>query len=480
MEPLMATQKQPAYRTNQTDLGNARRLVKAFGKDIRYCYGWTQWLVWDGVRWREDTTGEIERRAKTTVLKIYDEVSKVKSEDTRKTLASWATKSESRRAIKDMIDLARSEPGIAITPAELDANPFQLNCLNGTVNLRTGELYPHRREDFITKLAPERYDPQARDQMWEKVLNDATGGNIELQELMQRAFGYATTGDTGEEVLFLIHGPAATSKSTIIDAIKATLGDYALTADFETFVKRRDVGGPRNDIARLAGSRLVVSIEVDEGKQLAEGLVKMITGGDTIAARKLYKESFEFKPAFKLVLVANHPPKVDPDDDAMWRRIYVIPMDHQVPKHLRDPKVKAHLRDPSLAGPAILQWLLKGCLDWQHDGLKIPAVVQQATDEYRASQDSFGDFISDRCVLAPDAWVSSEELHEDYDAWLSDRGEGWLNGDSLTDKAFAKKLRRFGSLPRKSTGGVRGWSGIRLDRDKPSFDASTTDSDSVQ
>ena len=168
-----------------------------------------------------------------------------------------------------------------------------------------------------------------------------------------------STVTAGEEVLFLVHGPAATSKSTIIEAIKTTLGDYAQTSDFETFVKRRDAGGPRNDIARLAGSRLVVSIEVDEGKQLAEGLVKTITGGDTVTARYLYHESFEFKPAFKLWLVANHAPKVDPDDDAMWRRIHLIPMVCQVPAHSRDPKIKAHLRDPTLAGPAILQWLLK-------------------------------------------------------------------------------------------------------------------------
>jgi putative DNA primase/helicase len=476
----MPTQKQPTHRINQTDLGNARRLVKLFGKDIRYCCGGAHWLVWDGVRWREDTTGEIERRAKTTVIRIYDELSKIKSEDARKTLASWATKSESKRAIKDMIDLARTEPGIPIKPAELDANSYQLNCLNGTLNLRTGELYPHRREDFITKLAPVKYDPKARDQIWEKVLNDATGANTELHALMQRAFGYSITGDTREEVLFLIHGPAATSKSTIIEAIKATLGDYAMTADFEAFVKRRDVGNPRNDIARLAGSRLVVSIEVDEGMRLAEGLIKMITGGDTVTARKLYHESFEFKPAFTLVLVTNHAPKVNADDDAMWRRIHVIPMVCQVPKHLRNSKIKDHLTNPAIAGPAILQWLLKGCLDWQRDGLKIPTVVQQATDEYRASQDSFGEFISDCCVLESDAWVSSEDLHDEYDAWLSERGEGWLNGDSLNEKQFAKKLRRFESLPHKGTGGVRGWRGIRLKRDKPAFDTSTTNSDSVQ
>jgi putative DNA primase/helicase len=410
-------------------------------------------------------------------LSIYNEAAQAKTQEKREKLSAWAMRSESERAITAIIRLAQSESGIAIAPVELDVNPYQLNCLNGTIDLRTGKLHRHRREDFITKLAPIRYDPQARDAIWEKVLSDATGGNIELQELMQRAFGYSITGDTGEEVLFLIHGPAATSKSTVIEAIKSTLGDYAQTSDFEAFVKRRDVGGPRNDIARLAGSRLVVSIEVDEGKQLAEGLVKMVTGGDTVTARRLYQESFEFKPAFKLVLVTNHAPKVDPDDDAMWRRIHVIPMVCQVPKHLRDPKVKAHLRDPAAAGPAILQWLLKGCLAWQREGLKIPAVVQQATDEYRDSQDSFADFVSDRCILESAAWVSSEALRKSYDEWSSEHGNGWLNGDSLSDKAFAKKLQRFGLSPRKGTGGVRGWSGLRLD---PTNETSTADSESIQ
>lgn len=475
----MATTNRSAHRVNQTDLGNAARMVRLFGIDIRYCHAWGQWLVWDGKRWQPDATGEIQRKAKDTALSIYGELTKTKTKDEREKLAGWANKSESERAINAMINLAQSEPGIPITPAELDANQYQLNCLNGTIDLRTGKLHKHRRKDYITKIAPVRFEPRATNVTWDRVLNDATGGDSELQELMQRAFGYSTTGDTGEEVLFLIHGPAATSKSTIIAAIKATLGDYAATADFETFVKRRDAGGPRNDIARLAGSRLVVSIEVDEGKQLAEGLVKMITGGDTVTARKLYQESFEFKPAFKLWLVANHAPKVDPDDDAMWRRIRLIPMICQVPEELRDPKVKTQLTNPTLAGPAILQWLVNGCLAWQRDGLKIPAVVQQATDEYRASQDSFAEFISECCILESDAWVSSEDLRKAYDAWSSD---GWLSGDSLTDKAFAMKLKRFGLVSKRSTNGVRGWSGVRLCPDKPPFDASTIDSasESVQ
>lgn len=466
----MNTINKSSHRISLTDLGNARRMVRLFGKDIRYCYSLT-WLIWNGTRWQPDSTGEIQRLAKTTALSIYGEAASAKTQEKREKLSKWAILSESERAIKAMIRLAESEPGIPITPAELDSNPYQLNCLNGTIDLRTGKLHRHRRDNLITKLAPVRYDPKAHDEMWEKVLNDATGGETELQELMQRAFGYSATGDTREEVLFLIHGPEASSKSTVIEAIKATLGDYAMTADFETFVKRRDVGGPRNDIARLAGSRLVVSIEVDEGKRLAEGLVKMVTGGDTITARKLYQESFEFKPAFKLVLVTNHAPIINPDDGAMWRRILVIPMVHQVPKHLRDPNVKVHLTNPTTAGPAILQWLLKGCLEWQRERLRIPAVVQQATEAYRASQDSFADFISECCILEASAWVTTKDLRDEYDAWSSERGDGWLNGEHLSGKAFANNLLARGLLPRKGTGGVRGWSGIRLDGGKP---ASTT------
>lgn len=478
----MATQNKSAQRINQTDLGNARRLVKQFGRDIRYCYGWSQWLIWNGTRWQCDTTGEIQRLAKRTAQSIYSETAQAKTKEKREQIAAWATRSESEKSINAMISLARSEPSIVITPAELDTNPYQLNCLDGTIDLRTGRLHRHRREDLITKLAPVTYDPKARDETWERVLRDATGANFELQDLMQRGFGYSITGDTGEEILFLVHGPAATSKSTIIAAIKETLGDYALTADFETFVKRRDSGAPRNDIARLAGSRLVVSIEVDEGKQLAEGLVKMITGGDTVTARRLYQESFEFKPAFKLWLIANHAPKVDPDDDAMWRRIHLIPLIRQVPKHMRDPKVKAHLTNPTIAGPAILQWLLEGCLEWQRDGLKIPTVVQQATDDYRNSQDSFADFISDCCVSDSNAWASSDALRKAFAEWSNERGNGWLNGDSLSDKAFAMKLQRFGCSSRKGTGGVRGWSGIRLHGDIDSSDdsMSASQTDAVQ
>jgi P4 family phage/plasmid primase-like protien len=346
---------------NFTDLGNARRLVARFGSDFRYCHESGKTLLWTGVRWENDSSGAIELLAKRTVGDMYREAAKLGGEK-RQDLVKHALASESKSALNAMVTLVRSEPRIPVRQSELDASPWLLNCLNGVVDLTTGELHPHRREDLITRLCPVHYDAGARSEVWEKMLYDATGGDRDLLNFLQVAAGYSLTGATDEEVLFFVHGPAASGKSTFLESLKATLGDYANTADFESFVQRRDAGAIRNDIAELAGRRFVVSIEVDEGKKLAEGLVKLVTGSDTVRARFLYHESFEFTPAFKLWLAANHAPRVKDDDTAMWRRILRIPFDHPIPREKRQPFVKATLRNPAISGPAILAWAVEGAL----------------------------------------------------------------------------------------------------------------------
>ena len=190
-----------------------------------------------------------------------------------------------------MIELASSERQVVVRAAGLDSNPFLLNVLNGTIDLRTGELHRHNRDDLITKLAPVKYDPEARSEVWDKFLATTTDNDQDLAEFLQRITGYTITGDISEEVLFFLHGPTGTGKSTFIEAIKTVLGAHAKTADFETFLKRRGDAGIRNDIARLDRTRMVSSIEVDDGKQLAEGLIKYITGGEPVTARFLFKES---------------------------------------------------------------------------------------------------------------------------------------------------------------------------------------------
>jgi putative DNA primase/helicase len=443
-----------------TDLGNAKRLVRHHGADLRYCFPLKSWLVWNGRRWLHDDTDEAMRRAKATVKTIFIEASEAATVDEAKALAKWAIKSQSKKNLTDMVTLTQSELTIPVLPNELDADPFLFNCANGTLDLRSGVLREHRREDLITKLSPVIYDADARDEVFEKFLDDSTGGDEQLKTFVQRAAGYSLTGDTREEVLFFIYGSTASGKSTLVDALKATLGEeeYAKTADFEAFLARKNVGGARNDIADLAGARFVASIEVDEGKKLAEGLIKMITGGDTVKARFLHQNLFAFRPTFKLWLAANHTPKVRDDDDAMWRRILTVPFTHTVEKSKRDPRVKAHLKDVAASGASILAWMVQGCLDWQRDGLRVPQAVEDATADFRESQDPLKDFLSECCTLAaPLAWTSSAEIRAEYEKFNKERGER----HTLSANDFAARLKAQNcSLGKRN--GVRGWLGIGL------------------
>ncbi len=420
--------------------------------------------MWCGKRWVEDDTGEITRLAKATVRSIYTEAQRTDNDDRRRETVQWAIKSENEKRIKAMIELAQSEPGIPIRTEELDTDPYLINCQNGTLDLESGKLLPHRRENLITKIIPVEWKGlDYKSNLWEGVLLDWTGNDNKMKEFLQRAVGYSITGDTSEEVLFFIHGPTASGKSTFIEAVKTALGDYTKTADFEAFLKRTFSGGARNDIARLAGSRIVISIEVDKGKRLAEGLIKMITGGDTVTSRFLYHEAFEFKPTFALWLVANDAPDVDPDDDAMWRRILRIPFEHSIPKEKQDKNVKKMLRDPE-AGSAILAWVVDGCMKWQKDGLKVPEKVIQSTEAYRSEVDPLRAFFKDACVINPNdikSWESTIRLYNAYHLWANNSGEAKLDNN----KPLLNRLRSLGCIPisKRENGNVsRGWAGVKI------------------
>ncbi len=453
-------------RYPHTDYGNAERLVAHHGDDIRYCYQQKNWYVWDGTRWALDDTGAVMRKAKATARAILHEADGVQDREKRDAILGWMKQSESAQKLKSMIDLAGSEEKVATSVNEFDQNPWLLNVENGTIDLQTGALKFHDRNDFITKKLPVRWiGLDERLPLWERFLDEATDGDKDLQAFLQRAVGYSLTGRTDEEVLFFVHGPAASGKSTFIEAVKSAMGDYCTTADFETFLKRSNTGGARNDIARLVGSRFVASIEVDEGKALAEGLIKSVTGGDTVSARFLFKEAFEFVPVFKLWLVANDAPDVKAGDDAMWRRILRVPFEHVVPKDKRDPQVKAQLKNPEIAGPAILAWAVRGCLDWQKDGLKIPDAVTNATEEYRKEMNPLSDFITDYCTVDTNdhvLWEPTANLRQAYLEWGRSNGAG----QHINDRQFGKLMREMDCQPesRQFAGTkTRGWQGVRLD-----------------
>lgn len=417
-----------------TDTDNATRFVRRHGADVRYCHAWKSWLTWRGKRWETDARGETTERAKDTARSIHDEA---KDRPGAK-LGAWADKSLSAAGLASMLKLAQSAGGVPVEPQQFDADPWAVNCLNGVVDIRTGELRPHRREDLCTKMLPVRYDPEARSERWEKFLLESQGGDAEMVAFLARAVGYSLTGDVREEKLFFVHGPPAAGKSTFLEAIKATFGDYAKTANFETFLAKQSQGGANDDIARLMGARFVASIEVDEGKRLAEGLVKALTGGDVITARFLYQAWFEFRPTFKLWLAANHEPKVKDDDAAMWRRILRLCFNVSIPRERRDPKLKLELVDPEVSGPAILAWAVRGAQDWMRGGLRVPARIDAATEEYRQKMDPLGEFFAARCVFDPEAVEARATLRHAYETWVKENG----SGHPISPKSFTERLRR--------------------------------------
>jgi putative DNA primase/helicase len=281
-------------------------------------------------------------------------------------------------------------------------------------------------------------------------------GDPELSLFLRRAAGYSLTGHTSEEVLFFPHGPTATGKSTFLDALRAALGEYASIADFESFLKRRGDAGVRNDIARLAGARLVISVEVEEGKALAEGLIKQLTGGDSVAARFLYRETFEFRPVFKLWLAANERPRVNADDSAIWRRIIQIPFVVEIPEAERDERVKLELRTDPDAQTAVLTWAIRGCLDWREKGLNTPQQVRDYTNAYRAENDSLGEWLADCGELDNEAWTPNDSIRRSYETWCEANGE-----KPMHPRTFGVRLKTKG-LQQEKRSGNRGWKGMSV------------------
>jgi putative DNA primase/helicase len=432
-----------------TDLGNAERLAGRHGHDLVHVYG-LGWHVWTGRIWERDETGQVERRAKETVRSIYEEAAQTADDEKRKALATWAKQSESASRLGAMISLARSEPSIPLKADQLDSDPWLMNVQNGTLDLRTGDLKPHERDDLITKLAPVEYDPDATAPTWEKVLEQVLP-NQAVRDFVQRYAGYSLTGDVSEQILLFLYGTGANGKSTLINALLEVMGDYAKQAAPELLTLKH--GAHPTELADLKGARFVASIEVEEGKRLAESLVKQMTGGDRIKARFMRQDFFEFDPTHKIWLAANHRPVVRGTDHAIWRRIKLVPFEVTIPEPKQDPKLPEKLRAEL---PGILAWVVRGCLEWQREGLGEPEEVRSATESYRADMDPIGEFLEEMCILNENAWTAASELRRGYLGWAKDAGENPLDWHAVTDRLKERGCRE----KRRHVG--RGWQGIEL------------------
>jgi putative DNA primase/helicase len=443
--------KRPEF--NQTDIGNAERLVYRFGDKIRYCHLWKKWLIWDERRWCPDETTYIKELAKKTVRSIYQEAKDNEDDSKRQSLAKHAVASESESRIRAMVSLAQSDTSVAISPDDFDQDKFLFNCLSGTINLKTGNISPHRKEDYITKIAKVYFDPTARCPQWQNFLNRIMDNNKNLIEFLKRAVGYSLTGDISEQCLFIFFGSGANGKSTFLNTINMITGDYGQQTTTETLHVKKP-GAISNDLARLKDARFVTASEAESGQQFAESLIKQMTGEVMISARFLYQELFDFEQTYKIFLGTNHKPVIKGTDNAIWRRIKLIPFEVTIPEYEMDRNLLNKLKDEH---SGILAWAVNGCLEWQKKGLGIPEEVSEATAEYRDEMDSVSSFIHECCIEGNGYHVLSRDLYIEYMKWCDENGDPPLNKN-----AFGRQLSEKGFTSSRLTKGAKGWRGLKL------------------
>ena len=426
-----------------TELGNAKRLVNKFGSSLRYVVEFKQWLVWKGDRWMFDEIGEIHRLAKRVTLGIYKETANTTSDDRRRALAKFASRSESQRALDALIKLARTEEDIPLRVSELDKDPYLLGVNNGVINLRVGSLRTNTQSEYITKLAPVTFNPDAVCPKWIRFLDQSMDGNKDMIEYLQRIVGYSLTGITTEQQLFFLYGFGANGKSVFINTIQDLLGDYAMQTPVSTLMTKNK-GSVNNDVARLRGARFVATTETEEHSKFNESEVKLLTGGDMITARFLKKEFFEFRPEFKLWISGNHKP-VPGDGHGIWRRLILIPFDIVIKEKNIDRELPTKLREEL---PGILNWAIKGCLKWQEDGLKTPDKILDAIKEYKSEMDTIQNWMDDcwKEEALPNAQIKASNLYLSYKKWNESNGEFFtfsqrMLGTKLKERGFEKKRK---------------------------------------
>lgn len=397
-----------------TDTGNAERFAQMHGDKVRYVKAWEKWFLWSGVCWQEDDRGKIAQLAKRTVRSIYKLAANIKDDDRRRTLASWARKSESAQRLSAMLKLAQSEPPIAIAPSDLDSDPWLLNTLTGTLDLKTGELRKHDRADLLTVVAPVKYHHGADCPIFDSFLDRIMDGDGISINYLQCLAGMSITGDVTEHVMPICHGGGANGKSVLLDTLTMLLGDYAIVAP-ESLVTSSSNNEHPTEIARLKGKRLVIASETEENKRLRIAFVKRMTGDKILTGRFMRQDFFDFQRTHKTWLVTNNKPTVSETKHAIWRRLKLIPFRVTIPENERDPKLIDKLQ---AEWPGILAWVVRGCLEWQRSGLIEPDDVTIATDDYRTEQNNVAEFFEECCTTVnPDEKTTRHAVREKYVQW---------------------------------------------------------------
>lgn len=445
----------PLPGEHKTELGYAQRLIAVYGDRLRYVPLWRRWLVWDGRRWAHDTTGQSARWMKVIARRITDDALAIQHDAQRRAALSLARRGESAAGVAGALTLAGTEDGIATAPEQLDADPGLLNCANGTLDLRTGDLRAHDPGDLITKMAGAAFDPAAEGAAFSAFLGRVQP-DPDMRAYLGRLIGHALEGRVLEHILPIFHGDGANGKGTFTGAILAALGDYADAADPDLLNARTFDAHPTG-VADLFGLRLAVLHESDYGRRLAEGTVKRLTGGDRLKARRMREDFWHFEPSHTFVMLTNHKPVVTGQDEGIWRRLRLVPWDVVIPPEERDDRLGEALRAES---GHVLAWLVRGYQDWRARGFADPEQVTTATAAYRASSDDLGRFLDQQCITGPNFHVRSSELYAAWVKWCATEGV-----EAGSNKAFTEQMQNRGFDTKRSRVGMI-WVGLGLSGDE--------------
>lgn len=444
----------------RSDDGNALALIDRFGDRIRYCPERGRWLQWTGNRWEWcPSTGGVIREYAKSIARSLDDSDAAGLRHKQRSLGAIGTTA--------MLTQAATDPRIVVALDELDARPYELNTPNGIIDLRTGETIAADPTHLHTRLTAAAADPDADPTRWIEFLNDTFSGHNELPGYMQRLVGYSVTGVVRDHVLPFLFGAGANGKGVFLETMRAVLGDYATTAP-AGFLMAKNYAGHETEIARLAGARMVVCSEINEGDRFDEAKVKQLTGGDALTARFMRQDHFTFLPTHKLWLMGNHQPSVTSGGYSFWRRLRIVPFVNTVPEAKRVDDLQGILAQKD--GGAILQWIITGAAAYFAGGLQEPDSVRSATEEYAKEQDTVARFVADRCHVGGGDHIKIKvtAMREAYESWCLAEGD-----PPVKPRTFGLTLRTRFQVSDTRTNRDRFYTGIALlsdeeDPDDPS------------
>ena len=419
----------------------AEKFTGKYKRTMVYCGDMKRWLSWTGHVWKEDNSGLAVDLARKVCREVANEAANNLTLGSKaKTIAGTIS---SRRVFNSVAEIAKCDRRHVVKREQFDADPWVLNTPQGILDLRTGDLRPAKRTEWCMKSAVCAPDPEMEKPNFDKYIEAATRGDKTLQGYLQRVAGYCLTGSTLEQKFFFLYGVGGSGKGTYANLLNWMLADYGRQAQMDTFVEQKFTKHA-SEIAFFQGARIVVASETSTGQRWNESRIKTMTGGDPLTANFMYNDPFTFIPTFKLIFLGNHRPRLVNVDHSIKRRLYMIPFDHKVPEKeiIFDLDIKLQKE-----APAIMQWALEGCLEWQQTGLNPPDAVLGATADYFEAEDKIGTFLDECCHEEQSMTVGSTELYSAFTVWADGQGE-YVEKRTV----FFDMLRARGYAPTKRGG----------------------------